>query len=470
LVIPISEDLNLYDGLYNNDLVLSANIRRWPNDVAYNVKIKTLEIQCALVNDDSIAYSIEDLKEISTKAFAESITSTQDPIDIVLRCRKDTPSPFRPTGFRHGGWLPQESASPHMRVRVTNESSGRSKDLLIAVTEESNLFDSLYQNTAVSSGKIRKWPKELAQGVKNGTREILCVLLNQEGHQAHVFSICDLKETTTKRLAILASAGAQDPVTLVLQCREVKGKAGHDGEAIGGNLVPTMQIRISNEISENSKCLIVPIAKDLSLFDSMYNTEALKASNVRNFPKEVLGGIQYNTHEIKCVLFDKDGHESHVFAIDDLADTSTMDLFERTSKSEGPIKLVLRAQRKISRLRKPPVDYSSLSYMRVQITNEATERVKALVLPVSKELNLYEAMYDNTTVKSSYISEMPDDIVQALKRKQLEVKCILLDDDGGAMRAFSLTELKRTSTKDIYELTEQHEGVIYFALRCYTAV
>lgn len=476
-VVPISEGLNLYDGLYNNDAVLSAGIRRWPDVVAENVKNRTVEIRFALINDEGVDYSIEELKEVSTKELAETKRNMQGPIECVLRCRKMHATEQMgnaQTKVLDSGLLLDSPELLRVQVRLTNDLTGRFKDLELDVTDESNLFDNLYQNEGVLSANVRKWPKDVAQAVKNGSHEIRCVLLDQEAQDAIAFSVDDLKETTTNRLVSL-SLGAQHPVKLVLRCGKIVREAREN--LVENEPDRTMEILVANEITEKFKFLEVPIGKDLSLFDSIYNSEELDSSDVRKFPQEVLQGVTYNTHEIKCVLCDSDGIASRLFTIDDLANTSTLELFEMTSKFDAPIKLVLRAQKKaapfhrtVERRPEPPVDYSSLSFIRVQITNEATERVKALVLPVSPKLNLYEAMYDERTVKSSYISEMPEDVAQALQENKVEIKCLLLDEEGVSQRAFSLDALKSTSTRDIYELTEEHEGVIYFVLRCYSAV
>eukprot|EP00980_Cylindrotheca_fusiformis_P007994 scaffold1704_cov105-Cylindrotheca_fusiformis.AAC.5 len=476
--IPITEDMNLYDGIYNNHEVLSAGVRQWPNDIAENLKSKSFEVLCALVSDqDNVAYSIDDLKDVSTKALAESTRRGEDPIHFILRyrkvellqneedCHEAIPSPFT----EHSGSLPK-----HLQIRLKNNLSGRSTDLLVSVEEESSLFDTVYENDEVLSCGIRKWPKDVAQAVKSGTHEIVCVLLDQAGQHTHVFSMEDLKATSTRRLAFLAS-GAQDTVSLLLQFREIGGDTC--GKARDHNPASTMKIHISNESSGTSKFLDVPIEKDLSVFDSIYDSKVLAESNVRKFPSEVLEGIKKNTHEIKCVLFDTNMEESRLFSIEDLVSTSTKDLFELALKSKDPIRLVFRAQRKNAELVHPPIrnllqraNYKSLTFIRLQITNEATERVKALVLPVSPELNLYDAMYSDDASNSSYISDMPEDIAQALKEKKLEVKCLLLDEDGVSKRAFSLDALKRTTTSDIQELTEEGEGVVSFVLRCYSAI
>jgi len=89
LRLSASTDLNVFETVYQNDVVLSGNVRLWPQDTAAMVMSGTHEIQCLLDHENhSRVFSISELKTISTADLANIATEIEDPLRLVLRCRE----------------------------------------------------------------------------------------------------------------------------------------------------------------------------------------------------------------------------------------------------------------------------------------------------------------------------------------------------------------------------------------------
>ena len=114
-----------------------------------------------------------------------------------------------------------EAASPRntIRIRIENDTSKRSKDLIKDVKRSTNLFDAVYDNPAVKKAHVRKWNSEIAKKVKSKELEIRCSIWDEtKGMPWHSFSVEELKTTSTRRLLELAPES--DVIKLVLQCVE----------------------------------------------------------------------------------------------------------------------------------------------------------------------------------------------------------------------------------------------------------
>ncbi|KAL3936905.1 MAG: hypothetical protein SGBAC_007874 [Bacillariaceae sp.] len=116
-----------------------------------------------------------------------------------------------------------------MRVRVLNETTGRSKDLVVPVTPDLTIDEAIYSNLKVREAGVRKWSKDIAREVKQKTSEVVCLLLNPRTavNVIHTYSIADMKETSTEAMHTMASPEVDQTVRLMLGCRKIN----NDGEA-----------------------------------------------------------------------------------------------------------------------------------------------------------------------------------------------------------------------------------------------
>jgi hypothetical protein len=232
-----------------------------------------------------------------------------------------------------------------------------------------------------------------------------------------------------------------------------------------------LQVQVVDERTGSSRDMTVPISENLNLYDSVYNYFPSLSVHARSRPDDIALNVKNESAQIRCFLVDSVGKDAVSFSVDDLKAISTKAFARVNSGQAGFHKLVIRCV-KMGRVIKdkmnlPQIDLRSRNYMRIQIKNEITERVKALVLPVLEEANLYDVVYnDNATVKSGYIGEWPSEIIQAVKLNKLEIKCILLDNNGSTIHAYSISDLKMTSTKDVYEMATSRSEVINLVLRC----
>jgi len=93
-------------------------------------------------------------------------------------------SPFQGCVSFHGsmGYLAHTDAGINaelsMRVRVLNETTSRSQDVVVPVTKDLTIFQAIFSNLKVREAGVRKWPKELARAIKEKSSEVVCSLLD----------------------------------------------------------------------------------------------------------------------------------------------------------------------------------------------------------------------------------------------------------------------------------------------------
>lgn len=112
-----------------------------------------------------------------------------------------------------------------MRVKISNESSKRFKDLVVDIKSDLNVHESIYDHKCVKSAQVRKWTSDVVRDVKKKVREVQCVVLDgsPEENVYAAYSINDLKGLSTKDLFDLVPKS--DPVQLVLRCVEKQVKS-----------------------------------------------------------------------------------------------------------------------------------------------------------------------------------------------------------------------------------------------------
>jgi hypothetical protein len=119
----------------------------------------------------------------------------------------------------------EANAKENMRVRISNEATNRSRDLLVPISSDLTLAEAIYENDAVRAANIRKWPKDLAQEVKQKTSEIQCLLLDpNSSNPIHTFSVTEMESKTTATLHELASK-TNEIIKMLLKCEKFEAKS-----------------------------------------------------------------------------------------------------------------------------------------------------------------------------------------------------------------------------------------------------
>jgi Heme NO binding associated len=125
----------------------------------------------------------------------------------------------------HSQQLMQMEMKSTMRIRISNKSSKRSKDLVVDIKSDLNVYDAVYDNPGVKNAHVRKWGSDVVKDVKRKSAEIKCLVIlggdtDDDGYVSRSFSIEDLKSTST--LDLFELAPDSDPLQLVLQCVKKK--------------------------------------------------------------------------------------------------------------------------------------------------------------------------------------------------------------------------------------------------------
>ena len=106
----------------------------------------------------------------------------------------------------------------------------------------------------------------------------------------------------------------------------------------------SLRVRVINSDSGLSKDLLVEIRTGWTLFDAIYNTEAVKKANVRKWNPTVTQNVKKGSHEIRCsvdviiqdnnddaIIDDKSCKDSsaplHSYSINEMKQTSTKQLY-----------------------------------------------------------------------------------------------------------------------------------------------
>ena len=117
--------------------------------------------------------------------------------------------------------------------------------------------------------------------------------------------------------------------------------------------------------------------------------------------------------------------------------------------------------------------------LRVRIVNKTTKRYKDMLVEQREDLNLYDAVYNNESVKDAHVRKWGNHIAKQVKNKTAEIQCVV-ETMSHALRTsppspvvLSIDDLKRTSTKQLSELAAAASigaspNRIQLALECVT--
>ena len=109
-----------------------------------------------------------------------------------------------------------------LRIRVTNRSSQRFKDLVVDINDTNFVYDSVYNNPLTVQAHVRKWGQQNVSDVKSGRAEIQVVCCDDDTAKPwKIFSVEELKTTTTRNLYEMVPESC-DLVNLFLECVQKK--------------------------------------------------------------------------------------------------------------------------------------------------------------------------------------------------------------------------------------------------------
>ena len=374
------------------------------------------------------------------------------------------------------------SIKTSLRVRVINQASKLFKDVLVEIRSDLTLFDSIYDKNAVKKANIRKWGSTVTKQVKDGTHEIRCSVWDDEVNSpCHTYSIEDLKQTSTRELYHLVGPES-DLIKLKLQCVEKK-------------VANTESSSILNRVFQSENNEGPPSSPDrfcnLSVVDSKIpNCRVVESSAERRkaFQTERFDLLPHDTN-----ISNKDKspfeHPFSGFTIDESKSQQFPDQ-DTSSKSRGQlsysypcndtvsdlddndnstIRTVRTANETFSELSTKSSAQSAIiakSTMRVKITNEASKRYKDLVVAIKPDLFVHESIYDHKSVKSAQVRKWTSEVVKGVKKKVKEIKCMVIGGNAEhtVFETFKLDDLKRLSTKDLFEISQSDP--VHLVLRC----
>ena len=293
VLVEIRDDLTLFEAIYDKPAVKKANIRKWGSTVTKQVKSGSHEIRCSVwddqVNSPCHTFSIDDMKNTTTRQLYCLVGPESDLIKMKLHCVDKKSGYTLPTGTRNFQQMPSLNESKAADNQSLDTSFGfRSIGLLDR--DSSHRSASITSNPATSNDTLT--------------------------------SETDENDTSTIR------TGQDTAKSLSLSVLEAHS---------------TMRVKISNESSKRHKDLIINIRSDLSVHESIYDHKCVRSAQVRKWTSDVVRGVKKKTKEVQCVVLDGTA-ERNVYAaysIEDLKKLSTKDLFDLVPKSD-PVELVLR--------------------------------------------------------------------------------------------------------------------------------
>jgi len=461
--VDASEQLTIFDSIYDHHELKTNHVRKWNSDLMRGIKSGNVEIFVEVVNDQSSepveSYSIDKMKKTSTMELQKFCDVSGTVVNLLLRCQQTqsyqadeaTPkvlpqhrtsasrsndfdqslSPMSSSVNRLRGSICDEwkntmsnpmasegsieslqpsrdsdKISGTVRVSIENEKTGRSKNLLVTVDKNLNLFNAIYDHKDVKKANVRKWGAEIAKAVKSKTSEIRCLVWDESIQQPyHSFSIDELKTTSTKQLVEIA-AEPTGVIKLVLRCYDklavnssdaapsepetssvrtarirrsnststvgsivddiasVKSKSLAELEVLvqekretrsaysvglddSQHKKETMRVRVVNQISKRHKDLIVDVRDDLIVNDAIYNNKGVKRANVRKWTSEVVRDVKKGILEVQMHVWDSALDSARqIYTTNDLSSLSTRDLQEASPITDDLIELRLVCVRK----------------------------------------------------------------------------------------------------------------------------
>eukprot|EP00980_Cylindrotheca_fusiformis_P023665 scaffold10725_cov147-Cylindrotheca_fusiformis.AAC.6 len=312
--------------------------------------------------------------------------------------------------FRRRMWWPP-APSKYMRINIENQITRSSKEVSIPVTDNRNVYEEIYLGSTIED--VRLWPPSIREEIENGTSEIVCCLVGTYIE----LSIRQMQEVSTKQLLeFVSEQNENDPFFVQLMLRVATCKTMKANMAA---LTPDEVLRREDPVS----------AEDLRLKESPLETKT-------------------NAHDGTMILAERDGDS---LDSEDVSKVHTISFKPTGFRQHGWL---------------PKEEHYVTSCMPVHIKNKITNRSKDLLVPVSKECTVFEAIYEHPDVRKANVRMWPKNVAQEVKTKVTAVKCQLLKTDGTVVHSYSIADMEETSTMDLYVRTKQSKDPIQLLLAC----
>lgn len=354
------------------------------------------------------------------------------------------------------------------RVSVVNESTKRSKDLVLDRSKNGNLFDAVYDHSCVKDAHIRKWGSEIAKDVRSGNSEIRVKVVVGDGSRfCWWLTVDEMKEKGTEDLyqRIGKHAGSED-IKIYLVCLS-KGNTRQDSEKDEHSIKPARKRDTPNQTKSCEHML--PVERELQSTaaetapHTKRYTSAVAAKNY-TFLNRFRRSTSSNSSENKSVLSLLD-ESSRMAESEDMADA----LYGATSSSasDGLTMSVMDTDSTSVLDLLTPVTNQAKTSMGVRVINQSSKRSKDLVLQINDTDTVFDAVYDHPGVKAAHVRKWGGSIANAVKNGTSEIQVSVWDDDTDRpWRVFSIDELKSTTTRQLYELVSESSNLITVYLQC----
>ncbi|CAJ1953660.1 unnamed protein product [Cylindrotheca closterium] len=207
-----------------------------------------------------------------------------------------------------------------IQVNIKNKFTSLSKDLIVYVSDDVNLYQHIYDNPSVHGAYVRTWPADVVSAVKGGASTIICSIENTP----IVLSLAQMKSTTTKELYHhVAKAGILYNINFVLEVVRADSLADEmtinsdamtedelgstneypilgeiPSESVLSNATETMNIKIQNQFTLRSTVLDIKISQDATIFDEIYDNPALLEAQIRNWSSDIVADIKNKSKAI----------------------------------------------------------------------------------------------------------------------------------------------------------------------------
>lgn len=339
VLVEIRNDLNLFDAIYDKKAVKKANIRKWGSAATKQVKSGSHEIRCSIwddeVNSPCHTYSIEEMKQTSTRQLYHLVGPESDLIKLKLQCMEKKMDDTHPTS----------TVTQNIHSQSQESSTCASDSLCNSSIDELKAPASLSLERSQSEGN-----RNVSQKRRTDPRSHHRTLSSNDSGSFSGVSVDDTifqqfrnRDSSCKSRHSTYSYPANDTVSTL---DENDTSTIRTTKSLGQSVLEaksTMRVKISNESSKRHKDLVVDIKCDLYVHESIYDHKSVKSAQVRKWTSDIVKDVKKKVKEVQCVVLDGSAEENvyAIYSVDDLKRLSTKDLSDLVPKSD-PVQLVLR--------------------------------------------------------------------------------------------------------------------------------
>lgn len=329
-----------------------------------------------------------------------------------------------------------------LRVQIKNESSGRSKDLVVNIRPDLNLFESIYDHAGVKQAHVRKYSSALAKEVKDGTKVVQCCVWDEALEQPlHTFTVADLKGTSTQQLYEMVPEN--DLIKLLLRCVE---KMDED-------------IAISTGLTRKPPKIEPTAGPSVVVPDSHPSLSG--NGDISRCPFSGVGIDSNLLEEFRSKMASQQTAEENEEDEGDSNDGDSSAGMSGTAHGSGQNSLSPREQ--IEDMETPQVSqpailsFSQLSgkptVIPVRVTNQISQRSHDLVVSLSDDVTIYENIYDRSSLKKAHVRKWSSETVKKVKAGTARVQlAVMAFDNLATVHTYMVPELSSLSTMSFYNL------------------